>query len=152
MNIPKLKKNVLFFTVSNPIVLLKSLILMQILFLWFLADEPRISNLHMFYLSIIFFFVSNGISQMTLTNNDLIINFSFIAENLYLSKEFLVSMNLTLSYEAAGPVHSKTVVMDKVLLPKKSCDWSSDFHVTSELNKYIKKFFSVSMVKKQYIK
>ncbi|OPL21356.1 hypothetical protein AM593_04418, partial [Mytilus galloprovincialis] len=42
----------------------------------------------------------------------------------------MVSMNLTLSYESAGPVEAANILMDKALLSKKQCDWSSDFHIS----------------------
>ena len=43
-----------------------------------------------------------------------------------------MNVNLTLSFEAAGPVTSHHVIFENTLLPKQSCDWSSDFHISSK--------------------
>ncbi|CAC5411203.1 unnamed protein product [Mytilus coruscus] len=59
-----------------------------------------------------------------------LLTMDFVVENLYESRQFLISMNLTLSYESAGPVEAANILMDKVLLSKKQCDWSSDFHIS----------------------
>ncbi|XP_052083535.1 uncharacterized protein LOC127720826 [Mytilus californianus] len=67
-----------------------------------------------------------------------LLTMDFAIENLYESRQFLVSMNLTLSYESAGPVEAANILMDKVLLSKKQCDWSSDFHISGfSLNTYL---------------
>ncbi|VDI16062.1 Hypothetical predicted protein [Mytilus galloprovincialis] len=67
-----------------------------------------------------------------------LLTMDFVIENLYESRQFLVSMNLTLSYESGGPVEAANILMDKALLSKKQCDWSSDFHISGfSLNAYL---------------
>jgi hypothetical protein len=57
----------------------------------------------------------------------------------------MISMNLTLSYEAAGPVELSTVILDKVLMSKTACNWSSDFHIPSMSTLFLFFFLSFMM-------
>ncbi|VDI71962.1 Hypothetical predicted protein [Mytilus galloprovincialis] len=58
-----------------------------------------------------------------------LLTMDFVIENLYEAQQFLISMNLTLSYESAGPIKEANILMDKALLSKRQCEWSSDFHI-----------------------
>jgi len=63
--------------------------------------------------------------------------FRFSVDNLYEEKNYLISMNLTTSFEASGPVDSHVVVSKNYLLPKQTCQWKSDYFIKGLLFNFL---------------
>lgn len=105
---------------------------------WVILEElPHIQ----FILSVIysFFFVSlrdivknNGLTWLLNKKNShsLQRNFtycSFIAEDLLGDEQYVISMNISVCLESAGPCEVALVIFDNDRLPKPTCDWNTDF-------------------------
>ncbi|VDI36613.1 Hypothetical predicted protein, partial [Mytilus galloprovincialis] len=59
-----------------------------------------------------------------------VMQISFIIENLYEEKLYLISLNASVNFDARSePVYN--VIMKNNLLPKAVCDWTSDFYIAN---------------------
>lgn len=60
-------------------------------------------------------------------------NCSFVVENLYRERSYLLSANISQCYEDNQECGVNHVLFTNSLLPKAVCDWSSDFRIASKL-------------------
>ncbi|VDI23782.1 Hypothetical predicted protein, partial [Mytilus galloprovincialis] len=59
-----------------------------------------------------------------------VMQISFLIENLYEEKLYLISLNASTNFDARSePVYS--VIIENNLLPKAACDWTSDFYIAN---------------------
>ena len=68
---------------------------------------------------------NNGLTW--LLNNFFFTYCSFIAEDLLGDEQYVISMNISVCLESAGPCEVALVIFDNDRLPKPTCDWNTDF-------------------------
>ena len=80
---------------------------------------------------------------------------SFVLHDLYAEPAFLISMKLSLCWEANQPCGTVYNIFDKVRLPKKVCDWDKKFlqngrFLRKLLGKKRKRSLNVSLINSFY--